>query len=380
MRIVFTGGPSSGKTTIINELAKEFTVVQEPARHLLSVHGNVLFTERERFQNLLEELCIENFNKYPNAFYDRGLHDEIAYRKHFNCEISDKLHAECKNLQYDIVFVFPPWKEIFENDAIRKETFEEAAVIYDGIVAGYREYGLEPIVVPFGTVEERVNFIKSNSIPSKPKNTLVTNIGFIDNFIDSDSLLRYPTHIVSHAGKGKTAILAAIASNLVRQDNKRIYVLNDTNAKDFATKFVSHITGTSIKDLIFNDAADLKSKIQQYKGHNSSTFVKFLPFNTKLDEYFDTLALNIEFNEFNVLILDLPSFKGVDELIRKVKSRFGIPVFSTRHFRKLGMKFNQNLNNFIVLNDEQNAVDILTNAHCVLQHPVQIDFQTLKIS
>ena len=160
MRIVFTGGPSSGKTTIINQLAlDDYNVVQEPARQLLTVHGDVLFTERERFQTLLEDLCVENYNNNSNAYYDRGLHDEIAYRRKFGTPISEKLDAECKRLKYDIVFVFPPWKEIFENDAIRKETFEEAASIYDGIVAGYKEYGHEPIVVPFGSVEDRIAFI-----------------------------------------------------------------------------------------------------------------------------------------------------------------------------------------------------------------------------
>ena len=161
MRIVFTGGPSSGKTTIIKELSKETLVVEEPARYLLTKHGDVLFKQREYFQSLLEALCVENFNKYPDAYYDRGLHDEIAYRKHFICEISDKLHAECMNLNYDIIFIFPPWKEIYVNDDIRKETFEESELVYNQIVSAYTSYGYTPIIVPFGTIQERLDFIKN---------------------------------------------------------------------------------------------------------------------------------------------------------------------------------------------------------------------------
>jgi predicted ATPase len=160
MRIVFTGGPSSGKTTIIKELSKEAIVVEEPARYLLTKHGDVLFQQREYFQSLLEGLCIENFNKYPDAFYDRGLPDEIAYRTICNCAINDKLKKECSELRYDIIFVFPPWKAIYENDEIRRETFEESEVVYTEIVLAYTSYGYTPVVVPFGTVEERVNFIK----------------------------------------------------------------------------------------------------------------------------------------------------------------------------------------------------------------------------
>ena len=160
MRVVFTGGPSSGKTTIINKLAEEHTIVQESARELVAKHGTVLFDQREYFQSLLEALGTENFHTYPDAFYDRCLVDEIAYRGFIGTPISEKLDAECKALRYDLVFVFPPWKKIYENDVIRKETFEEANAIYERIVKVYTDYGYTPIEVPFGKVESRLEFIK----------------------------------------------------------------------------------------------------------------------------------------------------------------------------------------------------------------------------
>ena len=42
---------------------------------------------------------------------------------------------------------------------IRYETFEQALILHDFLVKTYTDYGYSIIETPFGTVEERLNFI-----------------------------------------------------------------------------------------------------------------------------------------------------------------------------------------------------------------------------
>lgn len=68
----------------------------------------------------------------------------------------------CKEYCYTKVFVLPPWEEIYESDEARYENYDQAKLIYTHLQETYSNYGYQLIVVPKGTVEERVNFILQN--------------------------------------------------------------------------------------------------------------------------------------------------------------------------------------------------------------------------
>jgi predicted ATPase len=59
------------------------------------------------------------------------------------------------------VFIFPPWEEIYENDAERKQDFIEAIATYREMVNAYIKFGYELIEVPKVSVKERAQFIVS---------------------------------------------------------------------------------------------------------------------------------------------------------------------------------------------------------------------------
>ena len=52
-----------------------------------------------------------------------------------------------------------PWEKIYRSDNERYETFEQAVKIDTFLKEAYEEIGYEIIMVPFGTVKERCNFI-----------------------------------------------------------------------------------------------------------------------------------------------------------------------------------------------------------------------------
>jgi len=177
MRIVFTGGPCTGKSTTFDAF-KEMTsdtgyceYVPELARVWLKhfekyepeKHPSV---NREFFQNFLETLHKSNWvgakeNGIVDTIYDRGLPDEIAYRIFFGMEDNSGLYIDCQDtFTYDKVFFFPFWDEIYQIDEVRTESLRDAAAIEFNLRRAYENCGYEVIEVPFGTIEERVNFIK----------------------------------------------------------------------------------------------------------------------------------------------------------------------------------------------------------------------------
>ncbi|HKJ42862.1 MAG TPA: AAA family ATPase, partial [Sunxiuqinia sp.] len=58
-----------------------------------------------------------------------------------------------------IVYVAPPWKEIYQQDEIRHETYAEACRIHNYICETYLELGYQLIELPKASIDERVQFI-----------------------------------------------------------------------------------------------------------------------------------------------------------------------------------------------------------------------------
>ena len=169
MVYIITGGPGFGKTTVINLLAElNFPVCQENARELLAscqdrkgiVNSNKfpvdfekkVATERINFLLSIDDNAI--------AFSDRGVPDQIAYSRYKNKMPSNYITGIADKYKYaQIVFVAPPWEEIFVQDKIRNENFMEASAIHNQILKAYSEYNYKIINLPLANPKERVRFI-----------------------------------------------------------------------------------------------------------------------------------------------------------------------------------------------------------------------------
>ncbi len=169
-RIVITGGPSTGKTAIINQLlANGYFCHEEISRQVtLDARKNgieqMFITKPLLFSELLLKGRLEQFNKIENntnsiIFYDRGLPDVTAYLHHISASYPENFTSICTSNKYDTVFILKPWEAIYENDNERYESFEQALEIHDNLVKTYTKYGYNLINVPFDTVVNRTNFI-----------------------------------------------------------------------------------------------------------------------------------------------------------------------------------------------------------------------------
>ena len=171
MRIVLTGPPGAGKTSVIEKIeAKGYSIVPEPARTLIEyykVHSPELLPalskeNRKLFQLAIEETCIRDFKSNLTGFFDRSILDEIGYRNRYDIAISPELDKAARTHRYNHIFIFPFWEEIYKNDSVRHETAEEAKIVAEFIHQAYVIYGYTPIIVPKMDVYKRVDFILEN--------------------------------------------------------------------------------------------------------------------------------------------------------------------------------------------------------------------------
>ena len=169
-KIVITGGPGTGKSSIINELIKRgYHCFEEISREVtlkareegieqLFLTKPLLFSEMlldgRKKQFLEAEKVYKDF-----IFLDRGLPDVLAYMDYIGDSYPQTFIDACKNHVYDHVFILAPWQEIFSSDSERYENFEQAIQIHECLLNTYKAYNYNLLDVPFGSIESRTDFI-----------------------------------------------------------------------------------------------------------------------------------------------------------------------------------------------------------------------------
>ncbi|MDY8136360.1 ATP-binding protein [Aquimarina sp. 2201CG5-10] len=169
-KIVITGGPSTGKTTIINrleqigetclhEISRAVTLeAQRQGVEQLFLEDPTLFSQR-LLEGRIKQFSEAEVSTETRVFLDRGIPDVIAYMNYANEKSPDHFKKACMTHRYDYVFLLPPWKDIHITDNERYENFEQAKQIYNHLLSTYTDLGYKCIEVPFGTVEDRTQFI-----------------------------------------------------------------------------------------------------------------------------------------------------------------------------------------------------------------------------
>ncbi|MGF7153956.1 AAA family ATPase [Novosphingobium gossypii] len=172
---VITGGPGSGKTSLIEALAAEgIHHMPEAGRAIIQdqvdVGGTALpWADREAFAALM--LAWE-MRSYREAFrspgpiiFDRGIPDVIGYLRLCGLPVPTTALRAAEVRRYSSrVFIAPPWPEIFENDAQRKQTLAEAEATFHAMIDAYSGLGYELVTLPLASVAERTDFIREHII------------------------------------------------------------------------------------------------------------------------------------------------------------------------------------------------------------------------
>lgn len=168
--IAVTGGPGAGKTSLIEALAAAGHKVRREA-------GRAVIRDQQALggrglpwvdPGLFAELMLaEDLHNHAEAlagqdvsFFDRGLPDIAGYLTLCGLPIPDAVERAAQQLRYRrTVFIAPPWREIFAQDAERKQDFAEAERTYATMAETYPRYGYALVELPRASLAERVAFV-----------------------------------------------------------------------------------------------------------------------------------------------------------------------------------------------------------------------------
>lgn len=165
--VVITGAPSSGKTSVIDELrARGYPVQAEVARELIEEclrRGQSLEDVRKDGGKQLQHDILRikrareaSLDPAQLVFMDRGMPDSIAYFRLAELG-ADAAIAACHMYRYDAVFIFDRLPLV--KDGVRAEDDAVAKRIDDMLRADYAALGYQPVCVPAVPVSARADMI-----------------------------------------------------------------------------------------------------------------------------------------------------------------------------------------------------------------------------
>jgi predicted ATPase len=166
---VITGGPGSGKTTLIEALKNlGYATTVEAGRAIIqdqvAIGGHALpWRDPKLFAEMMLSWDVRSYRTAQQSagpvFFDRGVLDVLGYLRLIGVPVSASMEAAAKEFRYNSrVFVAPPWQEIFRQDQERKQDFAEAVRTYEAMSI-YTEFGYELVEIPRVSVEDRVRFV-----------------------------------------------------------------------------------------------------------------------------------------------------------------------------------------------------------------------------
>ena len=176
-KIVLTGGPSTGKTSVIkalqnmgyfciDEFVRGMTAAEKSdttdhdfaTNPILSVKDPLAFNTKLLEGRIAQYCSIEKTDR-KEVFFDRGIPDVHAYMNCFKQTYDEAFERPAHVFRYDRILLMPPWREIFVTDPERFESYEASERIFTALKKTYENFGYETILIPRISVAERTNFI-----------------------------------------------------------------------------------------------------------------------------------------------------------------------------------------------------------------------------
>ncbi|WP_217371697.1 AAA family ATPase [Paracoccus yeei] len=168
---IVTGGPGSGKTSLIGALARQgFRSMPEAGRAIIRdqvrIGGSSLpWSDRSMFAELMLGWELRSWHEARAldgpVLMDRGIPDVIGYLT--LCGLPVPAHVEAAASLYPYnkrVFIAPFWDAIFTQDSERRQDRQEAEATGRVMAQTYARLGYQMIELPRTSLEDRADFVK----------------------------------------------------------------------------------------------------------------------------------------------------------------------------------------------------------------------------
>ena len=169
---VVSGCSGGGKSTLMAELARRgHRVFPEPGRQILReqalLGGDALpWANMEHF---IEQCVIRSVHFHTLAkardgtvFFDRCLIDAISALDGIGRPLPAGYRTAADRCRYaPVVFMTPPWEELFRSDSERRHAFAAAISEYERLLDAFPAHGYEPVILPKSPVRARADFIET---------------------------------------------------------------------------------------------------------------------------------------------------------------------------------------------------------------------------
>jgi predicted ATPase len=167
-RVIFTGGPGVGKTTLLLALAaRGYACVQDSARAIIQDRVRCGLSARPdpaEFAAAVLRMDIEHYRHLSTdaelVFFDRAIPDALCMLDDVDLLSLAEAEEYVSGFPYfHQVFVPPPWEAIYTTDSERDQTFAEAVRVHRRASDWYSALGYELIELPLASIEQRCEFV-----------------------------------------------------------------------------------------------------------------------------------------------------------------------------------------------------------------------------
>ncbi|ARU59315.1 ATPase [Oleiphilus messinensis] len=164
--VVLTGPPSSGKTTVLEELKRlGYLTSPDVSREVIKNHitkgGDAVSARKDQFKLQVEILdkmlkVESSLDAGQRVFLDYAIPDNIAY-----CEMEDvvipDLEKSSKKFEYRKVFLFEPLPMVVDDVRIESESYQHE--IFKKILRSYKKLGYKVRIIKIDSVKNRIKKI-----------------------------------------------------------------------------------------------------------------------------------------------------------------------------------------------------------------------------
>jgi predicted ATPase len=167
---IVTGGPGSGKSTLVEALhqrgyARSIEAGRGIIQDQVAIEGRALpWHDRLLFAELMLSWDMRSYHiaedSHAPVFFDRGVPDTLGYLRLLRLPAPAHMRKAADVFRYNRkVFIAPPWEQIFQQDRERKQDFDEAVRTYTSLVETYQSLNYKLLELPRASIEQRCDFV-----------------------------------------------------------------------------------------------------------------------------------------------------------------------------------------------------------------------------